>query len=431
MAQRTFVIVGASLAGATAAAQLREDGFEGRIVLLGEEPSLPYERPGLSKSYLAGGSERTALDVHPAEFYADRSIEVRTSSRVRSLERRNSAVVLDDGSRIRFDRLLLATGSVPRRLDLPGADLQGIHYLRTVEDANALRAAARGAHRVLVIGAGWLGAEVAATLRQTGLPVVLIATERAPLERVLGPMVANVFRGLHEDHGVELCMHTTVRAFRGSSTVEALELMDGTRIDGDLVVVGVGARPRVELAVEAGLDVGDGILVDEHLETSSKGIFAAGDVAGAWHPLLRERMRVEHWDNARRQGRAAARSMLGAREPYLRIPYFFSEQYDLGVEYAGYARTFEQVVFRGDPSSSSFLAFWLAGGRVVAGMNANVWVNDQIAALVASRRPVDAARLSDPSVPLGELAVPAVPSTPRPLPSRAGRARTQDVLIDA
>jgi 3-phenylpropionate/trans-cinnamate dioxygenase ferredoxin reductase component len=412
---RTFVIIGASLTGASAAAQLRKKGFDGRIVLVGEERERPYERPDLSKAYLRGSAERDGLDVHGPAFYDEQAIELRTSARASSLETQSREVVLDDGERIRFDRLLLATGATPRLLEVPGSDLDGVLYLRTVADADTIRERAAGAQRAIVIGGGWIGAEVAASLRQLGLPVALVAPDSAPLERVLGPQVAAVYRDVHADHGVELVMNQRASAFLGRKTVEAVLTADGTRVEGDLVIVGVGARPRTDLAAAAGLEVGDGIDVDEHLETSVPGIFAAGDVAAAWHPLLEARIRVEHWDNAKRQGRAAAQNMLGDAEPYVRIPYFYSDQYDLSMEYAGHAPTFDEVIFRGDPASGAFISFWLRGGRVVAGMNVNVpKVNDAIAALVRGGRTAIVARLADPTVPLDDanaLLVPAPPTT--------------------
>lgn len=405
MTQRTFIIVGAGLAGASAAAQLRKDGFDGRIVLVGEEPDPPYERPPLSKDYLAGTRERAKLDVRGAAFYADNAIDLRTSSRVSAIEPGSQEVVLGDGHRLGYDRLLLTTGASSRRLAIPGGDLAGIHDLRTVGDADAIRSAAATAQRAVVVGGGWIGAEVAASLRQLGLPVSLIAPGAVPLERVLGTEVGTVFRDLHARHGVELVMNQRAAAFRGRATVEAVETADGTRIEGDLVVVGVGAVPRSELAAAAGLDVDDGILVDERLETSAPGIFAAGDVAAAWHPLLAARIRVEHWDNARRQGRAAAAAMLGHREPYVRIPYFYSDQYELSVEYSGYAPRWDRVVFRGDPAGEAFVAFWLAADRIVAGLSPNdLKVNDAISALVSAGRPVAVDRLVDPAVPLDDLA---------------------------
>lgn len=401
---RTILIVGASLTGVKAAEALRKEGYDGRIVLFGEEPQPPYLRPPLSKEFLRGESQRDTAFAHPEAWYAEQRIELHTSTPVRAIEPATREVVLDGGRRVTFDRLLIATGAGPGRLDIPGSDLAGVHYLRTLEDADAIRDAVAAARRAIVIGGGWIGAEVAASLRQLDLPLTLVAPASVPLERVLGTEVGSVYAELHAEHGVALVMNQRAVAFRGETAIEAVETADGTRIEGDLVVVGVGARPRTELAVGTGLDVGDGILVDERLETSVPGIFAAGDVAAAWHPLLRVRLRVEHWDNARRQGRAAARNLLGLAEPYVRIPYFYSDQYDLSMEYAGFAPAWDQVVFRGEPASRSFVAFWLKDGRVVAGMNANVWkVNDALAALVASRERVAIERLSNPAVALDDL----------------------------
>ena len=408
---RTIAIIGASLAGAKAAEALRKEGYDGRIVMFGDEPRLPYLRPPLSKEYLRGESPFDKTLVHPPAWYDEQRIELNLATPVRALDSATHEVVLADGHRLAFDRLLIATGSSPRRLTIPGNGLAGVHYLRTVEDADAIRDAAVGAHRVVVIGGGWIGAEVAASMRQLGLPVTVVAPGSVLLERVLGTEVGTVYRDLHAEHGVELVMNQRAAAFRGTNKVESVEIADGTRIQGDLVVVGVGAQPRTELAAEAGLDVGDGIFVDEHLQTSVPGIFAAGDVASAWHPLLGSRIRVEHWDNARRQGRAAARNMLGMAEPYVRIPYFYSDQYDLSMEYAGFASAWDQVVFRGEPADREFVAFWLGDGRVVAGMNANVWkVNDAIAALVGSRGKVAIERLSDPAVALDDLDALLLPS---------------------
>lgn len=404
MKKDTLVIVGASLAGGSGAVQLRKEGFDGRIVLVGEESEAPYERPELSKGYLRGTKERGKLDVRETAFYGENSIELLTSTRVTAIDAKARDVLLSDRQRIRFDGLLLATGSSPRRLRLPGSDLGGIHYLRTVSDSNAIREAAAGAHKAVVVGGGWIGAEVAASLRELGLEVTMVLPEPAPLERVLGPEVGAVYRDLHRQHGVELRPGQRLSAFLGRSSIQAVQTGDGTRIPCDFVVVGAGASPRIELAIQAGLDVAGGVLVDARLETSVPGIYAAGDVAEAWNPALETRIRVEHWDNAKRQGRAAARNMLGVGEPYDGIPYFYSDQYDLGMEYSGYAPSWDRVVFRGDPASRQFIAFWLRDGRVVAGMNANIWeVNDALAGLVRSGHEVSVERLTDESVPLEDL----------------------------
>ncbi len=400
----TIAIVGAGLAGAKAAEALRKEGYDGRIVMFGAESQPPYLRPPLSKEYLRGESETTKVFVNPEAWYEEQRIELRLSTRVTAIDPSFREVALDDGTREAFDRLLLATGAAPRRLSIPGSDLAGVHYLRTLGDADAIRAAAGGARRAVVIGGGWIGSEVAASLRQLDLPVTMIADGSVPLERVLGHEVGAVYRDLHAERGVELVVNQRAAAFRGIGSVEAVETADGTRMEGDLVVVGIGAEPRTQLAIAAGIDVGDGILVDEHLRTSVPGIFAAGDVAAAWHPVFGARLRVEHWDNARRQARAAARNMLGGAESYVRVPYFYSDQYDLGMEYAGYAPSWDEVVFRGNLASREFVAFWLKDRRVVAGMNANVWgVNDAIAALVASQQQVDLDLLVDPAVPLDDL----------------------------
>ena len=407
----SIAIVGAGLAGAKAAEALRKDGYDGQIAMFGDEPRLPYLRPPLTKDYLRGESELDTVFVQPPAWYDEQRIDLHVSTRVIAIEPTAKQLRLDDGSRIAFDRLLLATGASPRRLDIPGSDLAGIHYLRSLEDADGIREAARTADRVVVVGGGWIGAEVAASLRQLGLPVAMIAEESVPLERVLGAQVGGVYRTIHAERGVDLVMNQRVAAFRGKTAVEAVETADGTRIGGDLVVVGVGAEPRTRLAQEAGLEVANGIVVDERLLTSTPGIYAAGDVAAAWHPVLKTRLRVEHWDIARRQGRTAARNMLGRAEAYARIPYFYSDQYDLGMEYAGYAPGWDRVVFRGEPSSRVFVAFWLLDGRVVAGMNANVWqVNDAIAALVASQEKVVLERLIDPAVPIDDLDTLLLPS---------------------
>jgi 3-phenylpropionate/trans-cinnamate dioxygenase ferredoxin reductase component len=400
----TFVIVGASLAGAKAAEALRLEGFGGRVVLIGEEAQRPYERPPLSKGYLRGEAGPEKAYVHDERFYDEREIELRTSVRVVAIDPTAAQVVFGDLTRLRYDRLLLATGAVPRRLSISGSNLPGVHYLRTLEDSERLRRAVTPASRVVVVGAGWIGSEVAASARQIGAGVVLIERDNLPLERVLGPEVGAVYRDLHTGHGVEFLSATGIEAIEGARSVEAVRTSTGRRIACDLVVIGVGAAPRVELAEAAGILVEDGIAVDECLETSVPGIFAAGDVAAAWHPFYQARIRVEHWANALHQGETAARNMLGLASPYERLPYFFSDQYDLGMEYTGYAPTWDKVVFRGDPRTRQFIAFWLSNGRVVAGLNANVWdVTGPIGELIRGRMPIDAALLADPDVSLEDL----------------------------
>jgi 3-phenylpropionate/trans-cinnamate dioxygenase ferredoxin reductase subunit len=410
--EQSFVIVGASLAGAKAAETLRAEGFDGRVVLIGAEHERPYERPPLSKDYLRGEAERETVYVHHAGYYDDHDIELRLGRTVVSLDTSIGQVALDDGKRLRYDRLLLTTGAEPRRLSIPGEALDGVLYLRNVEDSDALRERFDRGGSVVVIGAGWIGCEVAASARQRGLDVTVLDPLMVPLERVLGAEVGAVYHDIHTDHGVQMLLGTGVAAFEGRAAVERVLTSDGRRLDCDFVVVGVGVQPRTAFAAQAGIYVDDGILVDEYLQTSMPGVFAAGDVAMTHYPLDGRRIRLEHWANALNQGPVAARNMLGRREPYDNVPYFFSDQYDIGMEYAGYARTWDRVVFRGDPASREFIAFWLVDDRVVAGMNVNVWdVNDQIQQLIRSRARVDDRRLADTDVPLEDLAPAARAST--------------------
>jgi 3-phenylpropionate/trans-cinnamate dioxygenase ferredoxin reductase component len=401
----TFVIVGAGLAGAKAAETLRAESFDGRLLLVGEEAERPYERPPLSKAYLRGETDRDSLYVHQEGFYAAHDIELRPATPVRSIAPATRRLELATGEHIGYQRLLLATGAEPRRLLLPGAELAGVHYLRSRQDADGLAAGAAGAEHVVVVGTGWIGSEAAASLRQLGREVTLIGPDPAPLARVLGPEIAAVYRDLHADHGVRLQLGTRVAGLRGNGRVEAVLTEDGRAIECDLVLIGAGAVPRTELAETAGLPVRNGVLVNEQLETvGAAGIYAAGDVAAAWHPRYQTYLRVEHWANALNQGPAAARSMLGIPTAYARLPYFYSDQYDLGMEYSGLAATWDRVVVRGDLAGREFIAFWLKDQRVVAGMNANVWdVVEPIQTLIRGGRPVDPARLADPDIPLDQV----------------------------
>ena len=401
---QTHVIVGASLAGAKAAETLRDEGFDGRIVLIGSEAERPYERPPLSKDYLRGEAGRDKVYVHPEGFYAEREIELRLDSTVVSLDTGAREAELDDGTRLGYDRLLLTTGSEPRRLPVPGAELESVLYLRSVDDSDALRARLDEGGSAVVVGAGWIGCEVGASARQRGLEVTVVDPLGVPLERVLGTELGAVYRDVHTDNGVRMLTETGVEAFEGDGRVERVRTSDGELLDCDFVVVGVGVEPRTRLAAEAGIAVRDGVAVDAYLRTDAADVFAAGDVASAQHPFYGEPIRVEHWANALNQGPAAARNMLGQAVPYERLPYFFSDQYDVGMEYSGFARSWDRVVFRGDPASREFIAFWIAGDTVVAGMNVNVWdVTDPIQSLIRARVPVDDHRLADPDVPLEEL----------------------------
>jgi 3-phenylpropionate/trans-cinnamate dioxygenase ferredoxin reductase subunit len=404
--QRTFVIVGAGLAGAKAAQTLRDEEFDGPIILVGEEPERPYERPPLSKDLLLGKAARDSVYVHDADWYADHDIDLRTATRVTAIDRAARHVELPDGQRISYDKLLLTTGSTPRTLSVPGAHLDAILQLRTLPDSDHSAAAlTEGAH-LIIVGAGWIGLEVAAAAREHGATVTVVEAADLPLHRVLGDQLAQVFADLHREHGVTFHFGSQVAAFRGTSHVSSVLLADGTDLAADAVLVGVGVHPNTELADHAGLDVDNGIVVDQSLRSSDPHIYAAGDVANAYHPLLGTHIRVEHWSNALHSGPAAARAMLGQEVVYDRLPYFFTDQYDLGMEYTGHAipGSYDQVVIRGDLTKREFIAFWTAGGRVLAGMNVNIWdVTDPIQHLIRCGRPVDLTRLADPAVPLGEL----------------------------
>ena len=403
----SFVIVGASLAGATAAQTLREEGFTGRITLIGDEPHRPYERPPLSKGFLLGDSPREKVFVHPADWYEENDVDLKLGTGVTRIYRDARNVTLADRSQVPYDALLLATGSTPRMLRLPGSELGGVRYLRRLEDSEQLKADFARGPRVVIIGGGWIGLETAAAARAAGLEVTILEQAELPLLRVLGHDVAQVFADLHRDHKVDLRCGVEVAKLIGTDgAVSGVVLGDGARLDADLVLVGVGITPNTYLAEDAGLEVGNGIVVNERLQTADPAVYAAGDVANAYHPWLARHLRVEHWANARRQGAVAAKAMLGQDVRYERLPYFFSDQYDLGMEYTGYVDPdeFDQIVFRGDVSGREFLAFWLADGRVLAGMNVNVWdMTAPIEALITSRRRVDAQQLTDPDTPLEAL----------------------------
>jgi 3-phenylpropionate/trans-cinnamate dioxygenase ferredoxin reductase subunit len=401
---RTYVVVGASLAGAKAAETLRAEGFDGRVVLIGAEHERPYERPPLSKEYLRGEAERDTIYVHDEGFYAEHDIELRLGCRATSLNTTAREVGLDNGEWLRYDRLLLATGAEPRRLKVPGSELDGVLYLRSVEDSDRLRQRLDRGGKVVVIGAGWIGAEVAASARLRGLEVTVVDPLGVPLQRVLGDEVGGIYRDIHTDHGVQMLLGTSVEALEGTTSVQRVRTSDGRKLECDFVVVGVGVQPCTELAASAGIAVDNGILVDAHLQTSVPGVFAAGDVANALHPFYGERVRVEHWANALHQGPVAARAMLGRSDVYDRLPYFYSDQYKVGMEYSGLARLWDRVVLRGDPATREFIAFWMTGTRVVAGMNVNVWdVTETIRRMIQERVTVDDRQLADPSVPLSDL----------------------------
>ncbi|MET9400773.1 FAD-dependent oxidoreductase [Kitasatospora sp. NPDC002965] len=405
--EHPYVIVGASLGGAKAAQALREAGYRGGIVLIGDEHERPYERPPLSKGYLLGKSAREKIYVHPPQWYAEHDVTLRLGTAVTAIDLAAHTVTLADHSQVEYAKLLLTTGSVPRRLPVPGADQDGVLYLRRVEDSDRIRAAFRSGGRIVVIGAGWIGLETAAAARAAGAEVTVLEAAELPLLRVLGREVAQVFADLHRDHGVDLRFGAKVAELTGEDgQVTGVRLADGSSVAADAVVVGIGIAPDTGLAEAAGLEIENGVKTDEHLRTSDPDVYAAGDVANAFHPQLGRHIRVEHWANAVNQPQTAARVMLGEDAAYDRVPYFFSDQYDLGMEYVGYVEPggYDKVVFRGDVKAKEFIAFWLKDGRVLAGMNVNIWdVVDPIRNLIRSQRTVDVDRLTDPEVPLGDV----------------------------
>ena len=413
-ANHPYVIVGAMLTGAKAAETLREEGFDGDVVLIGTEDQLPYERPPLSKGYLLGKADKSSLYVHEEGWYAGHQVDLRLGVTAVAIDRAARRVDLDNGEAVGYERLLLTPGSSPRVLQVPGADLDGVHYLRTAADSGALAtvlAPIPGEEtRVVVVGGGWIGLEVAAAAREKGCTVTVLEPEPTPLHRQVGPELGQRFADLHRAHGVEFRLGDSARELHGhEGRVTTVVTSQGAEVPADVVVVAIGAAPNVALAEQAGLEVGNGVLVDAALRTSDPDIFAAGDVANVPHPLLGRRVRVEHWANALNGGPAAARAMLGQPVSYDRVPYFFSDQYELGMETSGLPEPgyYDQVVYRGDPATLEFIAFWLSAGAVVAGMNVNVWdVTDDIQALVRAGyagTAVDTARLTDPGVPLAEV----------------------------
>jgi 3-phenylpropionate/trans-cinnamate dioxygenase ferredoxin reductase subunit len=404
----THLIVGASLAGAKAAETLRTEGFDGPLILIGQESERPYERPPLSKEYLLGKAERDTIYVHPPQWYAEHDVDLRLGVTVTGLHPGSHEVSLADGSRTGYSKLLLATGSSPRRLSVPGADLGGVLYLRTVQDSDRLKAAFQDASRVAIIGGGWIGLETAAAARTAGAAVTVLERGELPLLRVLGREAAEVFADLHREHGVDLRCGVQVAEITGTNGIaDGVRLADGSRVEADVIVAGVGITPNSQLAAEAALETGNGVVVDAQLRSSDPDIYAAGDVATAFHPLLGKHIRVDHWYNALHQPQTAAKAMLGQDVAYDRVPYFYTDQYDLGMEYSGYVEPdgYDEVVFRGDVPRREFIAFWLSGGRVLAGMNVNIWdVNDAIRELIRAGQPVDKDALRDPEIPLESLA---------------------------
>jgi 3-phenylpropionate/trans-cinnamate dioxygenase ferredoxin reductase component len=400
--EKPVVVVGAGLAAAKCVENLRKEGFAGSITLIGAERYRPYDRPGLSKEVLQGKAEPESLFLHAAHFYSQASIQTHFGDRAVRLDRDAQTVFLASGLEVPYDRLVLATGSRARWVDLPGAGLAGILTLRTMDDEVTLRAALEAKARLVAVGGGWIGLEVAAAAVEAGCRVTVLEGAKLPLASVLGEELAGYFARLHRGHGVDLRTDVKVAGFEGADgKVTGVRVGDEV-IPADVVLVGIGAAPNTELAEAAGLAVDNGVIVDERLRTEDPRIWAAGDVANAFNPTLGRHLRVEHWDNARRQGRFAALSVLGREGSYDWQPYFYTDQYDLSMEYVGNAGRGADVRVRGDLAGGAFIAFWLEAGLVTAAMNVNTpKVNPTLRKIVG--KTVDPARLSDPAVELSDL----------------------------
>jgi len=404
-AASTIAIVGASLTGQSAAATLREEGFDGRVVLVGAEPQLPYDRPPLSKNYLRGGMPFEKTLLRPPEFYREREIEMRLATTVVRVDIEKRALQLAGGDRLEFDNVLIATGGRNRRFPIPGLDLPGVYDLRTIADADRIRDAIVRGGRAVVVGMGFIGAEVAASMRQCGLEVTAIEPFKTPLYRALGEDIGRVVEALHRDHGVAMILGDAVAAFEGKGRVERVVTRDGRRIECELAVFGLGIEPVTEVVAGTGVRVDNGIVVDDQCRTNVPGVFAAGDVANHFHPVCGRQMRVEHWQNGVKQGAAAARSILGRGQPYDEVHWFWSDQYDANIQYAGFHAAWDAVVVRGSLAERKFLAFYMAEGRVesVVAINQGRDLRRTLP-IIKARVAVDPARLADPNVDLRTLA---------------------------
>jgi 3-phenylpropionate/trans-cinnamate dioxygenase ferredoxin reductase component len=400
----TFVIVGASLAGGGAAATLRQEGFDGRVVLVGAEPQPPYERPPLSKEYLRGESSFDKALVQPPGFYDENGIETRFVVRATRVDAAEKVVELDGGERVAYDRLLVATGGRNRRFSIPGLDLEGVHSLRTVADSDGIRAEIAPGRKAVVVGMGFIGSEVAASLRQSGVDVVVVDRNEVPLRRVLGEEVGRVIEEIHRDHGTSMIFEDTVAAFEGSGRVERVTTGRGRRIECDFVVVGLGIEPVTDLLAGTGVEIDNGVVVDEYCRTDVEGIYAAGDVANHYHPVFGRRIRVEHWQNALKQGPAAARNMLEKGEPYDEVPWFWSDQYEHNLQYAGFHTEWDELVVRGSMEERNFVAFYRKDRRVLAAVAVNRGKDlRRSMPLIKAREPIDTAKLCDLDVDLRAL----------------------------
>ncbi|SDB82838.1 Reductase C-terminal [Raineyella antarctica] len=402
MSEHNVVVVGAGLGGAQVVQTLREEGFSGDVTLVGAEPELPYDRPKLSKEYLQGKLGRDEICLHRRDWYEQQGVRLIIGERVDSIDRTGHTVLLASGETLPYGHLVLATGAESRHLHMPGEDLPGVRTLRELAESDALREEFARGGRLAVIGAGWIGLEVAAAARMAGMDVTVVAPVPQPLSNILGERIGAYFADLHRRNGVDVRMEVGVE-----SVLELDGRANGIRtdhgdIEANLVLLAVGAAPRLDLARAAGLEVDNGVLVDEKLRTADPAILAIGDIANAQNTLLGQRLRREHWDNALRQGALAARTIMGRGGTYDWLPYFFTDQFDLGMEYVGNNSPDDETLVRGSMDSGEFIVFWHRDGMVTASMNVNVWdVNDTLREIVG--HPVEAERLADTSVELTDL----------------------------
>ncbi len=399
-----IVIVGGGLAGVRAAEGARDAGHDGPITLVAAEGVTPYERPPLSKDLLAGDAGFEDAIIHGVEWFADNDIELRTDTRVALIDSERQLAIVDESDQIPYAELILATGASPKRLDIEGGHLSLIGALRTVEDARVIRSLFEEQRKVVIVGSGWIGTEVAAAARGHGCDVTVVSRSEVPMQRLLGEQFGAYLRDLHQGHGVEFVTGTTPVEYSGEEQVQQVRLVDGRTLDADMVIEAVGARPRVGLAETAGVEVDDGVLVDESLRTSRAHIWAVGDIANQLHPFYGTRVRSEHWSVARNQGYHAGRGAAGQALPYDRLPMFFTDQYDMGMEYRGHAPNFDEVIFRGSVESGEFLVFYLEQGIIRAVVNVNTWgIGDDIDALLRAGVSPDRRAIADWETPLSEL----------------------------
>lgn len=399
-----IVIVGAGHAAGQLIATLKQQKFAGQIVLIGEEPYLPYQRPPLSKKFLAGEFPAERLYVKPQSFYSDPNIELRLETRVCEIDRDDKAVVTNAGERIAYDTLILALGSRVRRLSIEGGDLPGVHYLRSIADVDAIRASAAQGRRIAIIGAGYIGLEVAAVTRQLGHEVTVLEMADRVMSRVVSPEISDFYQHEHAKRGVTLRLSTGVAAIRGDTKVAGVETSAGERIEADMVVIGVGVVPNIELAQSAGLEVDDGIVVDDRCQTSDTHIYAVGDCTLHPNGIYARQVRLESVHNALEQAKTAASNLCGRNMQYSQVPWFWSDQYDLKLQIAGLSAGYDEVVMRGDPTQRSFACLYLQKGRLIATDAVNApreFVQSK--AIIAARKTVNPEKLADTAIPLKDL----------------------------